>query len=186
MNSNSNESAYNKFKQERLSELAKLPIHHTYEPVEGLYIPLGMYMAVKEVEQDAYQTKTGVWIPNAKQLEECRLGVVYSIGESCATPIKVGDMIAFDKGCCYGVTYKGVQYLRVGIHEAFFIVPPDNYVDAHYADFHEKRRKSRLKGAKVAEKRDNEKLEQKFEDRDSQNKKTDYIEGKDTNKTIIK
>lgn len=178
-------TAHEEFKSRRLAELAKLPVHKSYEPVEGLYIPIGMYMAVKEIDQDDYKTDKGVWIPNAKQLEECRLGVVYSIGESCDTPIKVGDMIAFDKGCCYGVTYKGVQYLRVGIHEAFFIVPPDNYVDAHYADFFEKRRESRIAGQKKAQKRDDDKLNEKFDDRDSFNKKKDYIEGKPADGKII-
>lgn len=180
------ESSYEEFKSRRLAELANLPPHESYSPVEGLYIPLGMYMAVKEIEQEEYQTKAGVWIPGAKQLEECRLGVVYAIGDACDTPIKVGDLIAFDKGCMYGVTYKGVQYLRVGLHEAFFIVPPGNYIDPHYADFFEKRRESRIQGEKAVRKREDDKLEEKFERRDEENKKKDYIEGKSSNKTIIK
>jgi co-chaperonin GroES (HSP10) len=178
---------YEEFKSRRLEELAKLPMHESYTPVDGLYIPLGIYLAIKEIDQSDYQTAGGVYIPGAKKLEQCKLGVVYAMGEECKTPIKLGDMVAFDKFCNFGINYKGVEYLRVRLDEIFFIVPPENYLDPHYADFFEKRRESRIAGEKIVRKREDNKLEESFEKRDEQNRKKDYIEGKPSDsKTIIK
>lgn len=181
------ENQYEEFKSRRLEELAKMPPHPKYEPVPGLALPVGDALTVKEVPQSEYKTDAGLIIPGTTRLEHCKLGIVMVKGEMCNVPVKEGDLVAFDPSISIGISHKNVDYLKVPGYHVHFILPPDNYLEPHYADFFEKRRESRISGAKVAEKRDNNKLEQKFEDRDSVNKKKDYIPGVEgKGKTIIK
>jgi co-chaperonin GroES (HSP10) len=178
---------YEEFKSRRLEELAKLPPHKDYEQPPGMYIPLGDVVTVMECEQTEYKTRAGILIPGVGQLEHARIGWVVNKGELCQLPVKEGDTIAFDKSCNFGINYQGKNYLRVPSYQVFFVVPPDTYLEPHYADFFEKRRQSRIAGEKTVRKRDNDNLEEKFEKRDEQNRKKDYIEGKPSdNKTIFK
>lgn len=181
------ENNYEEFKSRRLEELSKMPPHKDFMPIEGIFIPYGDVVTVRECSQDEYKTKGGIIMGGSDHLEHAKIGFIINRGEGCQLPVKEGDTIAFDRSCSFGFHYEGVNYLRVPSFQVFFRVPPKTYLEPHYADFFENRRESRRKGSKVAEKRDNDKLEQKFEDRDSENKKKDYIPGvKDKGKTIIK
>lgn len=178
---------YEVFKAKRLEELANMPAHPDYKPVEGIFIPNGDVVTIKECSQDEYKTKGGIIMGGSDNLEHAKIGFIINRGEECRLPYKEGDTVAFDRSCSYGFHYEGVNYLRVPSYMVHFRVPPKTYLEPHYKDFFEKRRESRIAGQKKAQKRDDDKLNQKFDDRDSFNKKKDYIEGKPADgKTIIK
>lgn len=176
---------YEKFKEKRLVELENMPPHRDYKPIEGMLLPLGDVVTIKECSQDEYKTKGGIIMGGSDHLEHARMGWIVNKGEECRLPIKEGQTVAFDRSCTYGFHYKGQNYLRVPSFMVHFIVPEKTYLEPHYKDFFEKRRESRLKGSKAAGKRDNDKLNEKFDDRDSFNKKKDYIEGKSADGKII-
>lgn len=178
---------YEQFKSKRLEELAKMPPHKDFTPIEGIYIPYGDVVTVRECTQDEYKTKSGIIMQSGEHLEHCKIGYIINKGEDCRLPVHEGDTIAFDKHCSFGFQYKGINYLRVPSFQVFFRVPPETYLEPHYADFFEKRRIARLAGQKNVEKLDNDRLEEKFEKRDEQIKKENYIEGKEgAGKIIIK
>lgn len=180
-------TAYEDFKSRRLAELAEMPPHKDWEPINGIYIPYGDVVTIKECTQEEYKTKSGIIMQSGEHLEHCKIGYIINKGELCSIPVNEGDTVAFDKHCGFGFQYKGINYLRVPTFQVFFRVPPETYLEPHYKDFFEKRRESRIAGQKKAQKRDDDKLNQKFDDRDSFNKKKDYIEGKPADgKTIIK
>ena len=177
---------YEEFKSRRLAELANLPKHKNYKAIEGMLIPLGDVLTIKECSQEEYKTKGGIIMAPGENLEHARIGWVVNKGELCTLPVLEGQTVAFDRSCIYGFHYEGENYLRVPSFMVHFVVPPKTYLEPHYADFFEKRRESRVAGEKAVRNREDNKLEEKFEKRDEQNRKADYIEGKSTNKTIIK
>lgn len=178
---------YEEFKSRRLAELANMPPHPDYKPIPGIFIPNGDVVTVRECSQEEYKTRGGIIMAPGEHLEHCRVGYIINLGEECRLPYKEGDTIAFDKSCQFGFMYEGISYLRVPSFQVFFRVPPKTYLEPHYADFFEKRRESRVAGEKAVRKREDNKLEEKFEKRDEQNRKADYIEGKGkSGKTIIK
>lgn len=178
---------FEQFKSRRLAELANMPPHKDYAPVPGIFIPNGDVVTVKECSQEEYKTKGGIIMGGSDHLEHAKIGFIINRGEECRLPYKEGDTIAFDRACTFGFHYEGVNYLRVPSYMVYFRVPPKTYLEPHYADFFEKRRESRIAGEKAVRKREDDKLEEKFEHRDEENRKADYIEGKEgVGKTIIK
>lgn len=178
-------SKYEDFKTIRLEELSNMPPHKDYEPISGIYIPFGDVVTVRECSQDEYKTKGGIIMGGGEHMEHCKIGYIINLGEECRLPVKAGDTIAFDRSCSFGFNFDGNNYLRVPSFQVFFRIPPDTYLEPHYADFFEKRRKSRNAGGKVVKKREDNELGEKFERRDEENKKKDYIEGKEGKGRII-
>lgn len=176
---------YEEFKSRRLAELAKMPPHKDWKPISGIFIPYGDVVTIRECSQEEYKTKGGIIMAPGEHLEHCKIGYVINKGEECRLPLNDGDTVAFDKSCSFGFIYDGISYLRVPSYQVFFRVPPKTYLEPHYADFFEKRRESRIEGEKAVRKREDEKLEQRFEERDIANKKKDYIEGKPSGGKII-
>lgn len=166
---------YEEFKSRRLAELAKMTPHKDWKPAPGLAITVGDAVTVKEIPQSEYKTQGGLIIPDATRLQHCKLGIVMNRGELCILPVKEGDTVAFAPHTCLGITHNGVDYLKVPSYDVHFILPPDNYLEPHYADFFEKRREKRIAGEKAVRKREDEKFEEKVELREEANKKADRI-----------
>lgn|SRR3990167_52364 len=169
------------FKEQRLENLANLPEHPDFELISGLPIPIGDAILVKECPQTEYKTSAGIIIPGGDTLNHCKIGVVYAIGETCSIPVKLGDTVAFDQMCRFGIKHKDVGYISVASHMTYFIVPPSTYFEPHYKDFMELRREKRLAGAKAVEKRDNEDFGKKLDIRANEGK-TQFAVTKDFKK----
>lgn len=153
------------FKEQRLEELANMPIHADYEPVLGLPLPLGDALLVKECPQEEFKTKSGIIIAQGERLDHAKIGIVYNRGENCTLPVKEGDVVAFDRVCRFGITHKDVNYISVASHMVYFVVPPDVYLETRFKDFNEKRREKRKAGAEAVEKREINEYDQKIEER---------------------
>ena len=162
-NGNTPKTAYEAFRDIRLAELNAMPPHPKYAPVEGLFIPIGDCVTVKEIPQSEYKTQAGIIIPDTTRLEHCKLGIVMNRGDQCQLPVKEGDVIAFETMVIFGVTHKGQNYLRVNSYQVYFVLPPENYLEPHYADHHEKRREKRIAGTKAVMKHDAEEFEKKVD-----------------------
>lgn len=153
------------FREQRLEELANLPIHADYEPILGLPMPLGDSLLVKECPQEEYKTKGGLIIPNGDRLDHARIGIVYNRGDLCTLPVREGDVIAFDQMCRFGIKHKDIVYISVPSHMTYCILPPETYLETRFKDFSETRREKRRAGAETVAKRDENELDKQTEDR---------------------
>ena len=162
---------YEEFRDTRLAELKAMPPHPKYAPVEGLFIPIGDCITVKEIPQSEYKTNAGIIIPDTTRLEHCKLGIVMNRGEMCQLPVKEGDVVAFETMVIFGVTHKGQNYLRVNSYQVYFVLPPENYLEPHSVTFIERRRESRIAGEKAVTKHENEAFEKKVDIRENSHKK---------------
>lgn len=111
---------------------------------EGLYIPYGQKLLIKECPQEEYRTAAGIVVPGSNSLQHAKIGVVYRVGEGVQGPIKIGMTVAFDKHVNFGVTHKGESYYSVEEFQVHAIVPPKNYLMPHVPDTEENRRSERI------------------------------------------
>ncbi len=153
------------FREQRLEELANLPVHPDFEFVIGLPYPLGDSIMVKECPQEEYKTKGGILLPQGERLDHAKIGIIVAKGENCTLPVKEGDTVAFDQVCRFGIKHNDIAYISVASHMVYFILTPKTYLQPHFADFNEKRREKRIKGAEAVAKRDENELDKHTEGR---------------------
>ncbi len=169
----------------KLDEIAKLPTVQGFKIPEGMYIPFGYDVLVKEVTQEEIVTDTGIILSTGtRRTVGASIGTIYAIGELCQKPLHLGMKIYFDPGVQLCVFHKGTPYLQMNEGLVLGAVTPATYLTPYVADSNAKRREKRNDGVAAADKRDNDKLETSFEQRETMLKKEDYIPKKERVITI--
>jgi co-chaperonin GroES (HSP10) len=174
-------------KEEKIAELAKIPIVDGFEMPPGLPIPYGSYIVGRILPQEEQKTISGIILTGGETLKTF-IVLVYGVGESVNYPFKVGTKVLTSKQVTYGFVWEGKEYSVIPEHEIYCTLPPKTYIYPYIKDSNHKRRENRIAGVKAADDRDYNKFEERMEKEEERIKKRDKItpEKPKENVTIIK
>jgi len=165
------ENERDKWKEQRLKELANLKIDDDFNIPIGFYIPFGDGIILKEIVQGEIKTKSNIILGAATtRTIGASLGQIYSIGELVTLPIFEGMKVYYEPQTALRVYVNGIEYVQIAQHNIFGAVPPETHLQPYIASFIDKRREKRLAGAKAVEKRDNEDFGKKLDLKASEGK----------------
>jgi co-chaperonin GroES (HSP10) len=172
-----NEEKRKQWRENRLRELSELPIDESYEELEGMFIPFGSDVLLKQIEQGQIKTKSGIIAATAaSKTIGASIGCVYAVGEMVQKPIYEGMRVYYEPGTQLRVYIDGEEFIQVNEHLVYGAATPKTYLTPYVADSHAKRREERRSGMIAADKRDQEVLDKKFDQHEQEVKKRDKIQ----------
>jgi len=146
-------------KEQKLKELAELPIPEDFMIPDGLILPFNQKVLVKKIPQKSQMRKSGIMLLSGEdQLKHSTLGLVMAIGptvdlEGC--PIKLGMTIEFSIGLEEDTWHEGESYLCIDQFHIKGAVPDGNYKHPHYPTNRELRREvmieNTIRASKIAD-----------------------------------
>ena len=151
-------------KEQKLKELAELPIDADFSIPDGLIIPMGQKVLIKKIPQKAVMTKSGVMLlGNEDNLKKSTLGLIMAIGptvdlEGC--PIKLGMKVEFTVGLEEDTYHEGQAYLCIDQFHIKGAVPDGNYKHPYFPTKREIRRQEMIDNTKLANDIANKKIDE--------------------------
>lgn len=172
-----NEIRRQEWRKARMDALNSLPIDPDFELVEGLFMPFGRDVLIKEIKQGEVKTKSGIIAatPSTKTVG-ASIGVIMARGEDCFKPHYEGMKVYYEPSSTLRIYCKGIEYIQLPEDFVYGAAPPETYLQPYVADFIGRRREKRVdQQAKFLENSD-KKLEEDFGKRDEQLRKEDRIQ----------
>ncbi|MEJ6950775.1 co-chaperone GroES [Natronospora cellulosivora (SeqCode)] len=83
--------------------------------------PLNKRVAIKFIEEDEKQTKSGIVLPDTAKAEKPQQGEVVAIAADCES-LNVGDVVVYDKYAGNKVKVDDVEYVIVKSEDVLAIV----------------------------------------------------------------
>ena len=150
-------------KEQKLKELADLPIEEEFEIPDGLIIPFGQKVLIRRVAQKERYSPGGILMLGDGDTKRSLHDIVVAIGptvdlESC--PIKLGMKVEFGIGLEDDTVHQGISYLCIDQFHIKGAVPEGNYKHPYYPTNRDKRRAVMIENTERAAKITDAKLDE--------------------------
>lgn len=145
-------------KEQKLKELANLPIEEGFEIPDGLLIPFGQNLLIKRVAQKERYSDGGVLLLGDQDIKQSLHGLIVGIGPMVDLenyPVKLGMKVEFGVGLHDNTVHKGDSYLCIDAFHVKCAVPEGNYKNPYYPTNRELRREvmieNTIRASKIAD-----------------------------------
>lgn len=171
-----NEQRRQEWRKARIDALNSLPIPADFEIPEGIFIPFGRDVLIKEIKQGEVKTKSGIITAvAATKTVGASVGYIVMRGEECFKPHYEGMKVYYEPTSLLRVYCKGEEYIQLPEDYVFGAAPPETYLQPYVADFIGRRREKRVDQQKAFMEKSDKKLEEDFGKRDEMLRKEDKI-----------
>ena len=142
-------------KEQKLKELASLPIEEGFEIPDGLLIPFGQGVLLRRVAQKERYSDGGILLLGDGDIKKSLHGIVVGIGPMVDLdqyPLRLGMKVEFGVGLPDNTVHKGETYLCVDAYHIKCAVPEGNYKHPYYPTNRDKRRAENIENTERASK----------------------------------